>query len=245
MFKCQTHTVIFKNKNSTVLQSIQNNYIIKCIPHRLFNENEIFFLKQVTNRTDTVNYITHFKDDRKTYIIMTRLPNVIDLFEFIGLKKKLIEREAIFILHQLITTLLWYKSRSILHNDIKDENILIDPKTLTITVIDFGASQFWKNELYTTYKGTDVYSCPEYIKTGEYTADGMTSFQIGILFYNMLFGNIPFHTPAEIVQKELCFDTSDSISKDAVNFLLQCLNKNPHLRLKLENMNDHPLFNNT
>lgn len=245
MYNRETHKVVFQDKNSTILESVRHNYIVKCIPHRRFRENEIYFLKQVTNRTDTVNYITHFKDDLNTYIIMTRVPDVIDLFDFINQKKKRIEQEAIFILHQLITTLLWYKSRSILHSDIKDENILIHPKTLAITVIDFGSSQIWRNETYTTYPGTDIYCCPEYITKGEYTADGLTSFQIGNLFFNLLFGDIPFQTPEEIVNKELCIDHSVSLSKEAVDFLFQCLNKNPQSRLKLENMNEHPLFNIT
>jgi len=172
---------------------------------------------------------------------MNKIPNVTDLFDYISVKKHLSEETSKIIFKQLITIILHCKTKKILHNDIKDENILINPNNLEITLIDFGAAQIWNNNYnYTYYSGTLVYCCPEFFLTGHYTANGITVWSLGILLYNMLYGNIPFHSINEIKKKHLHFPTHPILTFSCKSLLFQCLSKNETSRIPLEQIKFHP-----
>ena len=52
----------------------------------------------------------------------------------------------------------------ILHGDIKDENVIIDPSTGAVTIIDFGSSFLVQSEDYSEFQGTREYSPPEWVR---------------------------------------------------------------------------------
>jgi len=222
--------------------TLDNNIpvIIKCINKNVYS-NEISMLKKVKNVPNVIQYIKHYSHKNKIYIVMNKIPNVIDLFFYISEKKFLSEETSKIIFKQLITILLNCKNKNILHNDIKDENILINPNNLEITLIDFGSAQIWNdNYKYTHYTGTIVYCCPEFFITGLYTANGITVWSLGILLYNMLYGNIPFHSIYEIKKKYFNIPDQPEISNLCKSLLYQCLSKNETSRIPLEQIKHHP-----
>ena len=78
-----------------------------------------------------------------------------------------------------------------LHGDIKEENILIHRKNLSVKLIDFGCSSY--TGIYTHYEGTSVYAPPEWKLIRKYTASGLNVWSIGVLLYAMLNGHISFN----------------------------------------------------
>ena len=54
----------------------------------------------------------------------------------------------------------------ILHGDIKDENVIIEPGTGAVTIIDFGSSLLVQGEDYSEFHGTREYSPPEWVRDG-------------------------------------------------------------------------------
>ena len=65
-----------------------------------------------------------------------------DLHTFLKEKKEEIEESGIAcIMKQIFSVLAYLKGKNIVHRDIKEDNILINPNNLHIKLIDFGAAK--------------------------------------------------------------------------------------------------------
>jgi serine/threonine protein kinase len=106
--------------------------------------------------------------------------------------------DAISILLQVLDALGYAHSLGVLHRDIKPENILIDRRG-TVKVMDFGIAYAIGSQRMTREKsliGTLEYMSPERI-LGK-PMDGRSDiYALGILFYELLCGKLPFDIPNE------------------------------------------------
>lgn len=126
-------------------------------------------------------------------LVLERPTESVDLFQYITDKGRLEEQEAINFMKQIVSTLIDVDELDIYHGDIKDQNIIVDMSSLKLSIIDFGSGDFYPSDniLY-SYDGTPVYCCPEWFSQRRCTADGLTIWSLGILFYDMLYGDVPF-----------------------------------------------------
>jgi len=74
-------------------------------------------------------------------IVLERNINEVCLFDYLFQNDCLNENEARIIMKQIVEISINLLNLGILHGDLKSENILIDPKTKLIKVIDFGSAQ--------------------------------------------------------------------------------------------------------
>jgi serine/threonine protein kinase len=229
---------------SVVYKGIVNNeqVIVKKIKKKY--NREIPFLVRLRNVPGVIQYKSYFFDDNFVYTVLTKIPNTMDLFDYITkCKGYLSEAVTKTILKQLINILINCKNKGILHNDIKETNILIDPLSKEITLIDFDASEDWvDNYTYDTHIGTWQYSCPEWHARKMYTADDMTSWSLGIMMYSVICGHLPFETPNQIIYNDLPSNAKHWMSRKPYDFLTQCLAKNNAERIKLTEMLSHQWF---
>lgn len=88
------------------------------------------------------------------------------------------------------------------HRDIKLENIIINPTTRYIKLIDFGFSVFSTKPLK-LFCGTPSYMAPEIISKKEYYGGPTDIWTCGVAYYVMLTGHFPFtaHTDRELSRK--------------------------------------------
>merc|ERR1712223_1111590 len=183
-------------------------------------------------------------------IIMERKVNNIkgqckDLFDFITDEHKqtghgIHEDLAKKIFEQVVQTILHLDNADILHGDIKDENILIDVKTNEVKLIDFGAgNKKFDEKLYKTYHGTRVYSPPEWIESKFYSASGLNVWSLGVLLYNLLTGDVPFKTDSAILEAQVRFPSTVTLSDSVQDLIRNCLTPSMKDRIKLQDILNH------
>lgn len=142
----------------------------------------------------------------------------------------------------------------ILHGDLKSENILIDPKSLEIKLIDFGSAQMFdakskgakiNPKLVRTFRGTNLYKPPEYLLTKCFYPRPSTVWTIGIIMYDMVIGRFPFEDDAEILEhknKEITF-VDGSLSQEFRKLVKRCLSFYVADRISIDKILLDPWFN--
>lgn len=127
----------------------------------------------------------------------------------------------------------------ILHGDLKSENILIEPKTKLIKLIDFGSAQLTNDlphlkttnksiatKLIKTFRGTNLYKPPEYLIHKCFYPRPSTIWTIGVILYDMVCGFFPFDNDAEVMNhqhKEVEFPSDRNLSPEFKNLVKRCL----------------------
>jgi len=184
--------------------------------------------------------IEYFDMADSFYIVMERVNNCKDLFDFISEKGPLSEGLTKRLFQQIIDTVVNCHNKGVLHRDIKDENILIDISTNQLKLIDFGSGSYLTEEIYYDFDGTRVYSPPEWVKFRRYRADGLTVWSLGILLYDMVCGDIPFESDAQIKRAELIWRPELRLSHEVKDLISCCLSVSQEQRIKLHKILTHP-----
>merc|ERR1712142_919126 len=200
---------------------------------------EVALMEQVNDVPGVIKLLDYFDTADSFYVVMERF-NSKDLFDFITEQGPLPENLAKDLFMQLVDTVNECHERGVVHRDIKDENILIDINTFKIKLIDFGSGASLKEGLYHKFKGTRVYSPPEWINCGAYTAEALTVWSLGILLYDMLCGDIPFETDQEISEGRLVWFKQLNLSCQVKDLITSCLAVDPSKRITLCELLDHP-----
>jgi serine/threonine protein kinase len=136
----------------------------------------------------------------KQMIMIMELASGGELTDYVQKKGRLDEIEARKILVQIISAIAYCHSSGVVHRDLKLENVLFldDPEELSVKVIDFGISG-----VCTTFQndkvdaGTVAYMPPEAFEGNLNTAPSLDVWAIGLMFYAMLYGTLPFYSQDE------------------------------------------------
>ena len=130
-------------------------------------------------------------DAKKFYLVFEYVDGIY-LSDYITERIKIDEEKAITILQQICSTINYLHSIHICHRDIKLDNIMINPDTLEIKLIDFGfATNFNEDDRLKGKIGTPYYVAPEVLK-GTYGQE-CDMWSLGIMTYYMLVGDPPFN----------------------------------------------------
>ncbi|HEU6446862.1 MAG TPA: DUF4019 domain-containing protein [Verrucomicrobiae bacterium] len=141
--------------------------------------------------------------------------------------KKLSAPEALTIVPKICEALQYAHEQGIVHRDIKPENILLD-KTGRVKIADFGIAKILgdgerANLTAEQVIGTPHYMSPEQIEKPEKVDHRADIYSLGVVFYEMLTGELPlgkFLPPSSKVQIDVRLD----------EVVLRALEKEPERR---------------
>lgn len=178
----------YKNKMVAV-KIILTKYLDKKIIIQLQRELEIIRILQKNPHPNIVKYYKIINTEDEMIIVMELCSGG----ELLKLIKNRIDKEKIKDYHKQITSGFKHLiNMNIMHRDIKSTNILLSEDKKTIKIIDFGLSKIITNDLNKTICGSPLYMAPELLKHQKYNTKS-DIWSIGILLYEMIYGNTPFH----------------------------------------------------
>ncbi|XP_058240329.1 PAS domain-containing serine/threonine-protein kinase-like [Hemibagrus wyckioides] len=191
--------------------------------------------------SNIVELLEWFDMGNRIVMIMERPSPCMDLCDFIFRNRCCVsEAQARYIMAQVIRAARHCCDRGVLHRDIKAENIIINPDTLEVKLIDFGCGELLKDTPYTNFTGTDYFIPLEWLVTGKYMGVPATIWGLGIFLFQLLNGEFPFNTDFDYAMGYL--ELSPDLSQECLQLLMWCLDFNPETRPTFEHLARHDWF---
>lgn len=159
---------------------------------------------------------------------------------------RLSEDVAVEYMAAMVDALCTIHGKGIMHRDIKPENMFF--KDGKIKLGDFGSST--DSDLSVSYKGTLEYLAPEIMKDEIEYKKQIDVWSLGIVFYEMLYGEKPYKWNNEKqIFEELKVNRRTGkpldechISKEAKGLLKEMFQVDPEKRITIEQVREHPVF---
>ena len=130
--------------------------------------------------------------EKLQYIVMEHVEGI-TLKEYIEQQEVINQKEAVYFVMQILRALQHAHDKGVVHRDIKPQNIML-LENGTIRVTDFGIARFSRSETRTLSDsaiGSVHYISPEQAR-GDVTDDRADLYSVGVMFYEMLTGKLPF-----------------------------------------------------
>ncbi|KAI8918913.1 kinase-like domain-containing protein [Entophlyctis helioformis] len=171
---------------------------------------------------------------------LCRRPSM-DLFECIEQFDRIPEDVAKFIFRQVAEAIRYLHSKSVVHRDIKDENIVID-NNFHVKIIDFGSAAIEHPDpgfLFDRFQGTIQYASPEILRGEKYRGRPSDIWAMGVLLYTILYGEVPFASSEQAKNYNFKPPRLPS-SPECMNLLNWMLQKHASKRPTSEQVLRHP-----
>ncbi|KAK2898788.1 hypothetical protein Q8A67_010206 [Cirrhinus molitorella] len=216
------------NRNAKFISTLSNN----CLSCRMVVSSP---------RVQEIAQLLDWRVESDHYVLVLERPVPCEELNWFLLRKivTLEEDVARVIMRQATFAAQTCCRRGVLHRDIKMENLLINPDTLEVKLIDFGCGDFLTDAGYTSFAGmydpcTRENCPPENLLTGKYHGKPATVWSLGILLFALLCGDFPKTENLEKINSSTW--AKDGLSKECCDFIHRCLKIDPKQRIELEKL---------
>ncbi|KAJ6167879.1 hypothetical protein N7497_000722 [Penicillium chrysogenum] len=169
------------------------------------------------------------------------------MLDYIISHGKLKEKQARKFARQIASALDYCHRNSIVHRDLKIENILIS-KTGDIKIIDFGLSNlFSPRSLLKTFCGSLYFAAPELLQARQYTGPEVDVWSFGIVLYVLVCGKVPFDDQSmpqlHVKIKKGVVEYPPGLTAECRHIISRMLVTDPKQRASLAEIMSHPWMN--
>lgn len=217
------------------------------LPHPEMEADPVLFDRfnreeEIGKKLDHPGVVKVFGDEDRSqrYMVLEWVEGRL-LRQILNEQKKFPPERAIRITLALCNALDYIHSQGVVHRDLKPENIMIGPND-EVKLIDFGIAANAGSRRLTFAKLTEAMGTPDYIspeqvkgKRGDQRSD---VYSLGIMFYEMLTGTVPFTgpNPFVIMNQRLLNDpippreVNPEISPQLQEIIYRALERDPNKR---------------
>ncbi|KAJ7074740.1 CAMK/CAMKL/Kin1 protein kinase [Mycena amicta] len=178
------------------------------------------------------------------YYMVFEYVNGGQMLDYIISHGRLRERVARKFARQIASALDYCHRNSVVHRDLKIENILIS-QSGNIKIIDFGLSNLYDPAAHlATFCGSLYFAAPELLNAKVYTGPEVDVWSFGVVLYVLVCGRVPFDDqsmPALHAKiKRGLVEYPVWLSSECKHILSRMLVTNPALRAPLHEILNHP-----
>ena len=234
-----------------------NEYAIKLVSKESLNKSkklvelfntEVSVLQEI-NHPNILKCYEVLETSGNYYMIM-KFCNGGDLDQHIKKFQRLGENESIYFMKQILNGFCELHARQIMHRDFKTANVFLHNDQIVIGDFGFAKSGV---QVTTTKLGSPLNMAPEVLLgvSGATYDSRCDIWSIGIVFYNMLYGKMPWDVAVMEELKEkvrtetgknLPMPAPPNLSKECKDVLMRMLEPNPDKRITWKDLFSHPLF---
>ncbi|XP_021760494.1 mitogen-activated protein kinase kinase kinase 1-like [Chenopodium quinoa] len=207
-------------------------------------EQEIELLSQFEHE-NIVRYLGTETADSKLYIFLELVTqgSLAKLYQQYRLRDSHVSNYT----RQILLGLKYLHDKNVVHRDIKSGNILVASDG-TVKLADFGLAKATRLNDLKSCKGTAFWMAPEVVNQKN-KGYGLPAdiWSLGCTVLEMLTGHVPYY-PLEFMQALFKIGNGeappipDTLSKDARDFIQQCLRVNPNNRPTAAELLEHPFL---
>ncbi|SPQ26928.1 ac4235ca-2f0f-4eb7-b940-caaaa24a945e [Thermothielavioides terrestris] len=194
-------------------------------------------------------YICGLRDNLRTrwhWYMLFEYVNGGQMLDYIISHGKLKEKQARKFARQIASAVDYCHRNSIVHRDLKIENILIS-KTGDIKIIDFGLSNLFspdEDRKLKTYCGSLYFAAPELLQARPYTGPEVDVWSFGVVLFVLVCGKVPFddqYMPAlhQKIKKGVV-DYPNWLSSECKHLISRMLVTDPRQRATMHEVMNHP-----
>ncbi|KAL1842251.1 hypothetical protein VTJ49DRAFT_5729 [Mycothermus thermophilus] len=194
-------------------------------------------------------YICGLRDNLRTrwhWYMLFEYVNGGQMLDYIISHGKLKEKQARKFARQIASAVDYCHRNSIVHRDLKIENILIS-KTGDIKIIDFGLSNLFspdEDRKLKTYCGSLYFAAPELLQARPYTGPEVDVWSFGVVLFVLVCGKVPFddqYMPAlhQKIKKGVV-DYPPWLTSECKHLISRMLVTDPKQRATMHEVMNHP-----
>uniref|UniRef100_A0A4W4HQ10 non-specific serine/threonine protein kinase n=1 Tax=Electrophorus electricus TaxID=8005 RepID=A0A4W4HQ10_ELEEL len=177
-------------------------------------------------------------ETEKTLYLIMEYASGGEVFDYLVAHGRMKEKEARAKFRQIVSAVHYCHQKSIVHRDLKAENLLLDADS-NIKIADFGFSnEFTVGSKLDTFCGSPPYAAPELFQGKKYDGPEVDVWSLGVILYTLVSGSLPFdgQNLKELRERVLRgkYRVPFYMSTDCEGILRRFLVLNPSKRCSLE-----------
>jgi serine/threonine protein kinase len=234
-----TFKVLRSRANSNLLL-LQKEFVVLKIQDKESYSREVFAFGKIKQHPNVVSFQGSAVINSTHFLCLEYLPYQ-NLRQYITRSGSLPEPEALMIFSKLVNSVAHIHKCLISHHDIKTTNVMCDPYSGSVKLIDFGYAIEILSDNQEWNFGTPLYASPEVLQWLPHNPCGADVWGLGIVFYEMCTGVNPWQSARTIDDLVAMVMTGSmqfpsSMSPQIVNLIQSMTQMNPKDRISVKNL---------